>query len=254
MIALPLLALLGNASWRALLGGLGAAPPLAALAMRRKIGESWIWRIKRAGGYKVGNRSKYSSILAFTAASLFAWTFMLAIFANYTPSILVSTMRLSKSAALLIGGLQWMGFVVGGLLVFKYCDSLGGRRQLLVPATMGTAALLYAATFLAVNDPATSSLALIALWILGGVGYIINSIYSAELFPTLLRGTSNGISFSMGRLGGYISTLILPSMMVSIGLSGIMLALAIMMTPLALACLFMAPSSEGRSLEDLENI
>ncbi len=250
LIALPLLNLTGIESWRIMLG-LGAIPPLIVLALRRGINESWVWEIKRrSSNIRLSNRNKYALVLAFTAASLFTWTFTLAIFANYTPTILVNTMSLNKAMALLISGLQWIGFVIGGLIVFKYCDRLG-RRILIIPATVGEAILLYLSVIM-VKDPLALSLALITLWVLGGIGYIVNSIYSAELFPTLLRGTSSGISFSAGRLGGYISTLILPILLLNAGLSKILLILAVMMTPLTVVCMFTAPRGENRSLEELE--
>ena len=85
-----------------------------------------------------------------------------------------------------------------------------------------------------------------------GIGYIVNSIYSAELFPTMLRGTSSGLGFSAGRLGGYLSTLIIPSLLLAIGLSNIFLITAFLISPLAMVCLIAAPSSENKSLDELE--
>lgn len=249
LIALPLLNLTGVESWR-IIFGLGAIPPLIVLALRRSINESWVWEIKKKSNVRLSNHSKYALVLVFTAASLFVWTFILAIFANYTPTILVDAMRLSRDIALLISGLQWIGFVIGGLIVFRYCDRFG-RRTLIIPATVGEVILLYLSVIM-VKDSIALSLALIALWVLGGIGYIVNSIYSAELFPTLLRGTSSGISFSAGRLGGYISTLILPSLLLNIGLSKVFLILAVLMTPLIAVCMLTAPRSENRSLEELE--
>jgi len=249
LVALPLLSL-GNIAWRPLFG-LGAIPPLVTLVLRREISESWVWKVKRSEvEVRIRNRGRYVLMLAFTSASLFAWTFILAIFANYTPSIMVSTMGLSKAYALLIGGAQWLGFVAGGLMVLRYCDRIG-RRILLIPATVGEAALLYASIFL-LRNPLWISLTLVVLWILGGVGYVVNSVYSAELFPTLLRGTSSGVAFSMGRLGGYVSTLILPMLLLSIRLAGVFALLAVLMTPLALTCPLIAPRSEGKGIDELE--
>ena len=250
LVALPLLGLMGSESWRIILG-LGAVPPLIVLLLRRSVNESWVWELKRRNGaFRLRDRGKYTLTLAFTAASLFVWTFILAIFANYTPTILVDAMKLSKSMALLIGGLQWIGFVAGGLLVFKYCDRLG-RRRLIIPATVGEAVLL-GLSVLVVKDPVAMSIMLFILWVLGGIGYIVNSIYSAELFPTMLRGTSSGLGFSAGRLGGYLSTLIIPSLLLAIGLSNIFLITAFLISPLAMVCLIAAPSSENKSLDELE--
>ncbi|MGC9135647.1 MFS transporter [Caldivirga sp.] len=250
LVALPLLGLMGSESWRIILG-LGAVPPLIVLLLRRSVNESWVWELKRRNSaFRLRDRGRYTLTLAFTAASLFVWTFILAIFANYTPTILVDAMKLSKSMALLIGGLQWIGFVAGGLLVFKYCDRLG-RRRLIIPATVGEAVLL-GLSALVVKDPIAMSIMLFILWVLGGIGYIVNSIYSAELFPTLLRGTSSGLGFSAGRLGGYLSTLIIPSLLLAIGLSNIFLITVFLISPLAMVCLIAAPSSENKSLDELE--
>jgi len=81
---------------------------------------------------------------------------------------------------------------------------------------------------------------------------VVNSVYSAELFPTLLRGTSSGVAFSMGRLGGYVSTLILPMLLLSIRLARVFALLAVLMTPLALTCQLIAPRSEGKGIDELE--
>ena len=168
LVALPLLGLMGSESWRIILG-LGAVPPLIVLLLRRSVNESWVWELKRRNGaFRLRDRGKYTLTLAFTAASLFVWTFILAIFANYTPTILVDAMKLSKSMALLIGGLQWIGFVAGGLLVFKYCDRLG-RRRLIIPATVGEAVLL-GLSVLVVKDPVAMSIMLFILWVLGALG------------------------------------------------------------------------------------
>lgn len=251
LVAIPLLRF-GVASWRLLLG-LGAVPPLIALMLRRGINESWVWELKAKNQavIKVRNRGKYALMLMFTASSLLVWTFILAIFANYTPSLMVNIMRLSKVYALVVGGLQWLGFVAGGLLVFRYCDRLG-RRALLIPSTISGVALLYSLAFLT-KDPIITALLLVALWVIGGIGYVVNSIYSAELFPTLLRGTSIGVAFSAGRFGGYVSTLTFPLLLLTIGLNNVFTILAVLMTPLALFCALIAPRSEGKSIEELES-
>ncbi len=252
MVALPLLNVMGDEFWRVLLG-LGMVPPLVVLALRRSINESWVWQIKRVRGEdaRLRNRGKYALTLFFTALSLFTWTFILAIFANYTPAILVSVMGLSKAMALLISGLQWISFVIGGLVVFRCCDQFG-RRKLIIPTGIITAVLLCLSSMI-IKSPLALSIVLLILWVLGGIGYIVSSIYSSELFPTLLRGgTSSGINFSSGRLGGYLSTLILPSLLLSIGLSKLFIVLAVIMIPLIIISIVVAPSSESKDLDELE--
>ena len=245
---------LGMDSWRYILG-IGAVPPVLVLVLRRGLPESDRWSAsvtrKYGAGLKQVDRQKFTAKLAFVALALFIWTFILAIFASYTPSFLVRAEGLSKPSALLIGGLQWVGFVAGSALTFMYVDRLG-RRALITfsSAFMGVLLIL---GYLFARDTVGMFVADVSLiWIVGGIGYTISSIYSNELFPTLLRSTSSGICFGCGRLGGYISTLIFPTLLASFGISPAFLLLTPLPLALGLASASVAPKSERRDLEELE--
>ena len=251
-LAALLLLPLGLDSWRYVLG-IGAVPPLIVLILRREIPESEVWSALRKAPQRPQNlnRERYTKKLAFAAFSLFAWTFILAIFASYTPSFLVRSEGLSKTAALFIGGLQWIGFIAGSGLTFKYADK-AGRRALIISSSAALAALLALGYFAAKLSVAVFVADVSAIWIVGGVGYTISSIYSNELFPTILRSTSSGVCFASGRLGGYVSTLIFPIALAAVGISPVLLLLTPLPLAVGLVSAASAPKSERKNLEELE--
>jgi len=243
---------LGAESWRYILG-MGAIPPIIVLLLRRGVSESRVWRTSTRADHDAPpiDRKRFARKLSFVASAFFIWTFILAIFASYTPSFLSQAEGLSRSSALLVSGLQWIGFVGGSALAFKYVDKVG-RRAMIISSSAMVGIFLLAGYFIAKPSVVLFISDLSMIWILGGVGYTISSIYSNELFPTLFRGTSSGIGFASGRLGGYLSTLIFPTLLLSFGISPIFIMLAPLPISVALAGVSMAPRSELKDLHELE--
>ncbi|MDG7048103.1 MAG: MFS transporter [Nitrososphaerota archaeon] len=244
---------LGAESWRYILG-MGAVPPIVVLLLRRGLPESKIWSASKKDDLKAQpiDKQRFATKLSFVAIAFFIWTFILAIFASYTPSFLVHAEGLSKAWALLISGLQWMGFVGGTALTFKYVDRIG-RRVMIISSSIIVGVFLMVGYLLARSSIALFVSDISIIWVLGGVGYTISSIYSNELFPTLFRSTSSGIGFASGRLGGYLSTLIFPTLLISFGISPLFLMLAPLPMAVGLAGVSMAPRSERKNLDELES-
>jgi PHS family inorganic phosphate transporter-like MFS transporter len=75
-------------------------------------------------------------------------------------------------------------------------------------------------------------------------------VFPAEIFPTSIRGTGDGISAACGKFGGFLGALLVPHLLKSVGISGVMgimagvSVLGIMLTLVAL------PEPRGQSLED----
>ncbi|MEM3261546.1 MAG: MFS transporter [Conexivisphaerales archaeon] len=252
IIAIPLLTL-GPASWRYILG-IGSIPPLIVLFLRREIGESHLWisnkKKDKLTSFQIDNR-KYLIKLIFVALALFVWTFILAIFASYTPTFLSQIEKLPHTTSLLIAGFQWIGFVMGSAFVFKYVDKIG-RRPLMIYSSISIATFLFLGYMIASSNVNLFIILILSMWILGGIGYTVSTIYSNELFPTIIRSTSSGIGFATGRFGGYISTLIFPSLLLALGLPPIFLILVPLPMLIALTGIPFAPNSEGKNLEELE--
>ncbi|MDG7038156.1 MAG: MFS transporter [Nitrososphaerota archaeon] len=244
---------LGAESWRYILG-MGAVPPLIVLLLRRGLPESKVWSASKGVDLKARpiDKQKFATKLSFVAIAFFIWTFILAIFASYTPSFLSQAEGLSKVWALLVSGLQWMGFVGGTALTFKYVDKIG-RRVMIISSSIIVGVFLIVGYLLARSSVALFISNISIIWVLGGVGYTISSIYSNELFPTLFRSTSSGIGFASGRLGGYLSTLVFPTLLISFGISPLFLMLAPLPIAVGLAGVSMAPRSERKNLDELES-
>ncbi|MDG7052016.1 MAG: MFS transporter [Nitrososphaerota archaeon] len=244
---------LGAESWRYILG-IGAVPPIVVLLLRRGLPESKIWSASKKDDLKAQpiDKQSFATKLSFVAIAFFIWTFILAIFASYTPSFLVHAEGLSKAWALLISGFQWMGFAGGTALTFKYVDRIG-RRVMIISSSIIVGVFLMVGYLLARSSIALFISDISIIWVLGGVGYTTSSIYSNELFPTLFRSTSSGIGFASGRLGGYLSTLIFPTLLISFGISPLFFILAPLPMVVGLAGISMAPISERKNLDELES-
>lgn len=76
---------------------------------------------------------------------------------------------------------------------------------------------------------------------------------SVEPFPTLFRGTAQGISSASGKIGGFISALAFPALLAGLGWRNLALLLGGVMTAgLCLGLLIRIPDTHRRSLDDLE--
>ena len=78
-------------------------------------------------------------------------------------------------------------------------------------------------------------------------------VYPAELFPTEVRTTGNGISAGAGKLGAFIGAFIFPDLLAShLGLRGAMTICAVVAAVGLLLTAFALPETRGKSLEELE--
>jgi PHS family inorganic phosphate transporter-like MFS transporter len=74
-------------------------------------------------------------------------------------------------------------------------------------------------------------------------------VYPSEIFPTSVRGTGDGISAAAGKTGGFLGALLVPHLLTSVGISGvmgIMAAVSVVGIGLTLVAL---PEPKGQTLE-----
>jgi len=252
-VAAPMLAAsmlgLGPSAWRFMLA-LGGIPPALVLALRGRVAESRSWLAATSTHRSLGRLRSVLGRLSFISSSYFLTTLVLAVFANYTASALVLALGLPAAESLLISPLQWLAFLVGSSVVSARIDDVG-RRPLMIVGAAGLAASLGSLAFASHGlYGLVSSLA--ASWVFGGILYSTNGVYSAELFPTSIRSTCNGICFASGRLGGFLGTLMLPLLALGSLFRGLPLALAPLFAILALAAIMAAPRTERVPLDHLE--
>jgi PHS family inorganic phosphate transporter-like MFS transporter len=76
-------------------------------------------------------------------------------------------------------------------------------------------------------------------------------VYPAELFPTAVRGTADGIAAAAGKLGAFAGALLVPHLLVWVGLRGVMGVMAGASLVGALLTLVALPEPRGKSLDEL---
>jgi MFS family permease len=239
--------------WRAVFFA-GILPALATVWIRRSVAESRIWRESRtAGPSRVtlaalvrGELGRLTWLVAaMNAATMFAWWGLF----TWIPSYLgrpvedggagLSILRTSTWIILMQVGM-WLGYVTFGFIA----DWIGRKRSYV--AYLVTAAVLvpiYGAT----REPA-ALLALGPLVAFFGTGYFSGfGAVSAELFPTSIRATAQGITYNLGRGISALAPFVVGSLAASRGLGA---AFSITSTAFLVAavCWIWIPETKGRAL------
>jgi MFS family permease len=183
----------------------GVAPAIVTLWIRRSVEESPVWLDGRAHPVAAGGRRAFDRpllrlavvVAAMNAATMFAWWGLF----TWIPSYLarpaaeggagLSLLRTSTWIILMQAGM-WLGYVSYGFLSDRF-----GRRRTYVTYLLVAAALvpIYGAT----REPLT-------LLMLGpfvaffGTGYFSGfGAVTAEIFPTAVRATAQGVTYNLGR-------------------------------------------------------
>jgi putative MFS transporter len=279
LIALPLIHWFGPDAWRWMFG-LAAVPALAVLIGRQVLPESPRWLIlhgrpdaaKRAlASFGIEADAATLAQLAAPRGSYFklfrppwrarvllvALVFVLNCISGplatiAAPYVLRTVGALSVTASLLFSASIWfvalLGIVCGGLLV----DRIGRRRLLYLSAIPEALAALFMA-FAGPDSPATLIVGYFAfaffLWL--GPAFLV-WVWAGELFPTQLRGRSQGFCNGLCRLAIAANIFLIPVGVAAIGFRASIVILSVPIFALVLLVNRLAfLDSERRSLEAL---
>ncbi len=250
---------LGADSWR-LLFALGAAPALLVLWVRRSVEEPAVWTEQRATprsqrpnqfavifGRDLIGRTLLIILLSSTVQFAYWGVFF------WLPAFLARPIADGGAGMGIVGSLGWIIPVqVGayfGYLTFGFIADKIGRRRTFVMFMLAAAVLVPV-----YGQMARSPLILLLLSpLLGYVGHGYLSMFGSfisELFPTSVRATGQGTSFSIGRLIGGLAPFVIGYLGALPGV-GIGLALGITSGFFLLAALlvFTLPDRSGQPLE-----
>jgi MFS family permease len=190
--------------WRAVFLA-GLLPALVTLWIRRSVEESPIWlagprsvsRVALAAVLTGRGARLTWTVAAMNAATMFAWWGLF----SWIPSFLgrpidqggagLSVLRTSTWIVLMQVGM-WLGYVTFGVIADRW-----GRKRTYVTYLIAAAVLvpLYATA----RDPALL-LALGPLVAFFGTGYFSGfGAVTAEIFPTAVRATAQGLTYNLGR-------------------------------------------------------
>jgi inositol transporter-like SP family MFS transporter len=149
---------------------------------------------------------------------------------------------------------QASGFGISMLSIFlvfmKLADRVNQRVLFGVSALMQIAGMALLALF-----PLTLPLAILHVFLMqfgGGFGaQSFFQLWSADLFPTLVRSTAQGITFAFVRIGLGLWSFFVP-VLTATGFTSLAWILTGFLVASALVGLLWAPRNEGKSLEQLE--
>ncbi|MCD4548964.1 MFS transporter [Schaalia sp. lx-260] len=282
---------IGASAWRWMLG-LGALLAAIVLVLRHDVPESPRWlrqhgRIEEAnaimaniehlqGNYfdnsseKAARAHKGTSALHGTwwelfsphmiRSTIFCCTFWFAFAVSfygiqmYTPSILKpftgGNPVLAYVGSSVIALLGVLGAAIGMVTVEKI-----GRRKQILWCFVGMVIVL--ATLALIQNP--SMIVLIVLLssaiLLANLGPgVLNMVYPNELFPTRLRASGVGFAGSISRIGAILGVTVFPIMVSKWGMANSTWLFAGVAIFGLIISFFMAPETQGKSLEELEEL
>ncbi len=280
LIAIPLIYLVGDQAWRWMFG-LAAVPALLVLLGRQGLPESPRWlmahgRFQEAQETlaRFGVHTDVATLAASGArrgsyGELFGprwgkrvWLVAAVFFLNCisgplstiaAPYVLRTVGALSMQASLGFSALVWIVGLIGVLCGLLLIDRLGRRPLLLIAAIPeGLAAL-----FMAFAGPQHPPMLIAGYFIFSFCSWlgpaVLTWVWSSELFPTHLRGRSQGFCNATCRLAIAINIFLIPVGVAAIGFTASIVILSVPLFGLA-ALVASQPlfDSQNQSLEELE--
>ena len=241
-----------------------AVVALLLTALRARMLESSLWEQARAGqgGAPASGVSATASMKSlFTPRHLKAMLFLVAMYGLWNlwagtngfffPYILRTVGSQSQATSV---ALQAAGFTVSmfsiGFVFMRLADRVNQKLLFVAAALIQIAGMALLALF-----PLTLPVAMAYLFLTqfgGGFGQqSFFQLWSAELFPTLLRATAQGVTFAVVRIGLGLWSFFVP-VLTSTGFTTLAWILTGFLVASALVGLIWAPRHEGKSLEQIQ--
>ena len=279
LIALPLMAWTGDEAWRWMFG-LAAVPAALVLLGRQALPESPRWllahgRVEQArvvlrgfgieadtvalarrtearGSYGQLFRPPFRSRVLLVALIFFLNCISGPLSTIAAPFVLRTVGALSNETSLLFSTLVWCTSLLGVLLGLTLIDRIGRRTLLYIAAIPEALAALFMA-FAGPGHPPMLVAGFFAFSFCSWLGpAVLTWVWSSELFPTPLRGRSQGFCNAACRLAISINIFLIPVGVAAVGFTSSIVALSV---PLFMLALLVSKlpflDSGGRSLEAL---
>lgn len=198
-------------------------------------------------------RGPNAAALVWTATVYIFWGLAAGTYGIFFPYILRTLGAQSQAASVALSCLSFVLTLLAVVLIFMpFSDRSHGSRRLMwgVGAVMQVFAFVLLLVF-----PFTTPVAIanITLFGIGGAlaGEPFYKTWSQELFPTMLRGTAQGITFGTARMVLGIWSLFVP-VLAGVDIRPVALMLAIFLSISGAVGFLFMPNTAGKSLEEIE--
>jgi MFS family permease len=180
--------------------------------------------------------------------TLVMWLLWLAIFcAWFGPVIWLPTLlaRMSDANPVAKGSLVAVAMLAGASLVLLVIDRLG-RRTMVIPGLAMMAAAC--AGMAAASNGTLLVVACVALGFAGQIIWPVCLTYSAEIYPTGVRGLGVGWALGAGRLGAMLAPLALGALLTTFGQAAALLPFGVLCAVAAVVVFALGPETAGHDL------
>ena len=224
--------------------------------------ESEIWENAQEERARAGEKRTASFASLFTVKNVRAMVFLISMYGIWNlwagtngfffPYILSTVGDESQAMSV---ALQAAGFLVAmvsiAFIFMPLSDKVSQRLLFGISALIQIAGMVLLAIF-----PLTTPVALayvVLVWFGSGFGaQSFFQLWSAELFPTLLRSTAQGFTFAIVRIGLGIFSFFVPALTAT-GFTSLAWILTGFLVVSGLIGVIWAPSNEGKSLKEIED-
>lgn len=209
----------------------------------------------------IASRSRVRDIFTGPNLKALIWTGIIYIFWNlaagtngiFTPYIVTSLHAGSQAAGVALSSAGFALGILGTVFIFM---PLADRGHVTRKTMWGIGAIMQIAAFTAYLVLPFSIPVILLNIILFGVGSAmageaVYKTFSQELFPTMLRGTAQGITFGCARLLLGIWSFFVP-VLASTGIKPVAALLALFLAISGVVGFFWMPNTAGKSLETIE--
>lgn len=191
--------------------------------------------------------------LLFTGSVYVLWNTAAGTNGAFMPYILRTAGSQSQAASVAFQSVSFVLTLVFVALVFmRFSDTRFRRPMFLTGMALQVVAL---GTFVVFPVTTWTALVNIGLFGMGAAisGESFYKLWSQEMFPTMVRGTAQGITFAVARIWLGVWSFLVPVMLTSsFGLAGMSMIMMVMMIAVAVIGALFMPDAAGKSLDTLD--
>lgn len=230
---------------------------IALTFLRSRMSESARWEaansVTRSDGddWKLLLQPRYLKSMLFLSAMYGLWNLWAGTNGFFFPYILRTIGAQTQASSVAIQALGFLFAMLGIYLVFmRLADRVNQRTLFGTSAVMGILGMALLA--LVPLTPVVAVLHLFLTMFAAGFGaQPFFQLWSAELFPTVVRSTAQGLTFAVVRIGLGIFSFFVPAL-VATGFTTLAWILVLFLVASALVGMIWSPRNEGKSLDALE--